>query len=355
MDKIDIWKLLSQDPNQAAANSPLMASYMPEQSGMPKPQEMRMKSISIPVSTKNGPGVGESYQKQLEDQFGASMANRNRDLETMQNKLSEFDQQKPQGLAAINLKPMLAFADNLNNTKSAGNYAAPDVTEKWQAQKSRLEDMINKEKNGLSDDQLNFLKMRAQEESANARLGMSLRAQERAAARGESSDEDKLRRQYMGADLYKSMAKINEAYAGVDGNPGITGPDQQALVFQFSKILDPGSVVRESEYAQSAANMGKINQARQLWSKLSSGEALTPIQVSLMKEVARNLVESSRTLLDSHNKTFSELAVRKGIHPDNVVIDPFYGNKKSAGAKLQGSKSAAPDFDKMTDEELAKY
>jgi hypothetical protein len=94
-------------------------------------------------------------------------------------------------------------------------------------------------------------------------------------------------------------------------------------VYQFTKILDPGSVVRESEYAMSANNAGAINRARQYLTAIQTGKILTPDQVAQMKDVVRNLYTSYRQRYEGVNNTFKEIADRKGVDYRNIVIDPY--------------------------------
>jgi hypothetical protein len=292
-------------------------------------------SGSSSMSMKQKSGFNPSYGEQFDNAFNDSMGLRKEQLDVLKQRLAETQAKAPTGLAAMNLKPFMAFADSLTGQKTAHNYEEPEAVERNRTDVQRLQDAVEKSGNMLSDDQLNYLKLKAQEEMYK----LSASKAERAAARSGTMEEDRLRKEYLSHPLYKNMADINKAYTAVENNPGIGGPAQQALVFQFSKILDPGSVVRETEYAQSAANAGKIAQAENFFNRLKSGETLQPEQIALMKDVARNLVESARAQLDVHNDTYTQLSINKGVSPKNVIIDPFYKGKEkkqSAGAPKVG-------------------
>jgi hypothetical protein len=329
--------LANQEQIQEAAKMPTANLPNPKSVVMDLPQP---ESIEKP-----------QYEKAIDDAYMKMMMDRQKNVEAIRSDLTAAEAQKPTAFQALNLKPLMQWADQLNGTNFS--YSTPDNNrmDKYNAQLEKLKSSLNNAQEGMTNDQLNYLKIRLQEDAADKRLQATLKSQERQAARQGSGDEDKLRSQYMNHPTYKAMAEINQAYQGIAGNPGDTGPAQQAMVYQFSKILDPGSVVRETEYATAAANAGRINQARQYLTSLQSGKMLTPEQVALMKEVARNLTESGRGVLDQHNQLYSELSKRKGVDPANVVIDPFYKSKSSkvdvgavdGGYRFKGGDPSKPE------------
>lgn len=353
-----IWDLMAQSNPQSAVPSPMMES--PTAPVGNTPISVKLKGSRMPASVKAesdfdlsfkpAQAAPQSYRDELETAFYKNLSGREANTEGLKTKLAQLEQEKPQGFQAINFAPMLAFADSIAGTRTAHSYQAPTVVKDWEGKKQKLEDAINRENNALSDDQLNYLKSKASEEAMDKRMQMSLASQERAAARLTTNEEDKLRTQYLNHPNYKKMADVSAAYSGLETNMGRTGPEQQALVYQFTKLLDPGSVVRESEYGMSAANAGKIAQAQQYLERLQTGKGLTADQVAMMKDVAKNLVMSSRKSLDSHNALYKDLAMRKGIDPSLVIVDPFYQNQSG-----QKAPSGVPDFDNMSLEELQKY
>lgn len=302
------------------------------------------------------------YEKAMDDALMKMMMQRQSNVDDMKSQLQRTQLEKPTAFEALNLKPLQQWADMLNGTHFSYSTQENNKMDKYNSQVEKLKDSIAKAEDGISNDQLNYLKIRMQEEAANKRFDASLKSAERQAARANGGEEDKLRSQYINNPIYKNMAEINQAYQGIANNPGNSGAAQQAMVYQFSKILDPGSVVKEGEYAMSAANAGKINQARQYLTMLNSGQMLTPPQVALMKDVARNLVESSRGIMDEHNNLYRQLAINKGVNPANVVIDPFYKKANSPKQAVPSAplKQAVPSeqvtrFENMTNEELEKY
>lgn len=77
---------------------------------------------------------------------------------------------------------------------------------------------------------------------------------------GQMVQVNSLARQYDNHPLVKSYNEIAQKHAiirGILDKPGLGGPGDLALVYEFMKALDPTSVVRESEYAN-AAQSGNI-------------------------------------------------------------------------------------------------
>ena len=70
-------------------------------------------------------------------------------------------------------------------------------------------------------------------------------------------------------------------------------PAQMAMVFNFMKMLDPGSVVRESEYAAAARARGVADSAVNLIEKIQSGQVLTGDQVDKFLGVAKKYAQTA--------------------------------------------------------------
>jgi hypothetical protein len=324
-----IGPLRPEDQMTVAANGPIQmpAPQMPPPS-MPINGPMNKPKALIEQSFKQS-GFKGSYGDQFDDAFFESMGNRKDALEKLRAKQAELDGKAPSGFETVNLKPLMAYADSLTGTNLAGAYTAPTQVAQYNEKMQKLQDAISKNENTLSDDQLAYLRTKAQEES------MKLREQSMANAmsRAGEGEESKVRREYLNHPVVKSFKDVDASASAIEANPGDTGPAQQAMVFQFSKILDPGSVVRETEYAQSAANAGLLNQATNLFNKMKSGEMLTPDQIMMMKTVVRNLAQSHRDRYNQVNEYYGGLSQRKGFDSRNVIVDPYMGGKSDMSKK----------------------
>lgn len=123
-------------------------------------------------------------------------------------------------------------------------------------------------------------------------------------------------------DLSQAFQKIENAAK----NP--SGAGDISLIYGYMKILDPGSVVREGEFA-TAANAGGVPDAvKSMYNKALSGQRLSDNVRNDFLGQARNLIESQRTLSDDLVKRYKDLATQYKLQPDRVVFDPFKRIKK---------------------------
>ena len=107
---------------------------------------------------------------------------------------------------------------------------------------------------------------------------------------------------------------------------------QVALIFSFGKMLDPESVVRESEYALIANARGLADTLQQLVPRLQSGARLSPQQLQSMQQVATNLMQGSAARAQDLDRYYEDLARRRNIDPRDVL--PSYRGSSAGGGKV---------------------
>jgi len=89
------------------------------------------------------------------------------------------------------------------------------------------------------------------------------------------------------------------------------------------KVLDPGSVVREGEFA-TAQNAGSVpDSIRNMYNKALNGERLGEKVRTDFLQQARNLVESQRVMSKDLINRYTEVAKNYKLDPNQVVYDPF--------------------------------
>lgn len=94
---------------------------------------------------------------------------------------------------------------------------------------------------------------------------------------------------------------------------------QVSLVFAFGKMLDPESVVRESEYALISNARGAFESLLQKPDQILTGARLTPSQLASMRQVAQQLYSGSATRADELNDYYAEMARRNRLNVDDVL------------------------------------
>lgn len=131
--------------------------------------------------------------------------------------------------------------------------------------------------------------------------------------------ETKLRKEY--SDQTKGFQEVKESYERVKSAQD-SGPGDIALIYGYMKMLDPGSVVREGEFATAENSSGIPERMRNVYNKAINGERLTPGQRT-------NFTGQAKALLNAAEKR--EKVVRSGVdavvksyklNPDNVFYTP---------------------------------
>lgn len=142
----------------------------------------------------------------------------------------------------------------------------------------------------------------------------------RAAGEGKRnfSEESKLRSDFLKEsknfpELSAQINRINE----VGNDP--SGQGDVALLFNFMKMLDPQSVVRESEYAAAAHVGSAYERAGALMERVKSGKKLTDSQRKEFVRVANNLYRAAQPRQRQIVNHYSAMALRYGLDPQNVV------------------------------------
>lgn len=121
---------------------------------------------------------------------------------------------------------------------------------------------------------------------------------------------------------------IRDAKNRMDGIEN-SGAGDIALLFQFMKILDPGSTVREGEFATAGSVAGVPGQIEGLRRQLVGGGRLSDAARTQIKSQSDKLYQAAANQHDKLTTTFSNIAKRQGLNPDNVTV-----NLLPAGAAL---------------------
>jgi hypothetical protein len=96
---------------------------------------------------------------------------------------------------------------------------------------------------------------------------------------------------------------------------------QMAIVFAFMKMLDPGSVVRETEYANAKNAAGVPERVRNIWNAVFEGRFLTKNQIMGMAREGAGLYVTHRKAHDRIVRQFAQAAMRQRIDPRDILTD----------------------------------
>ena len=126
------------------------------------------------------------------------------------------------------------------------------------------------------------------------------------------------------AEIKRQSAIIKSALA----DPSAAGTLSAATAYM--KMLDPGSVVRESELGMAMQTQGMIDRLQSYWTTIEMGKVLTPTQKADFARLSDQYLKAAEDAQRNLNARYSELATGAGIDPKRVVI---YDVKPSAQEK----------------------
>ncbi|HEY9219548.1 MAG TPA: lytic transglycosylase domain-containing protein [Phenylobacterium sp.] len=127
-------------------------------------------------------------------------------------------------------------------------------------------------------------------------------------------------------DVQASFGVINSIAKKADP----TAADDLALIFSFMKMLDPGSVVREGEFANAQNSAGVPDQIRNAYNRVKSGERLNPSQRTQFAQSAGQVVIDRRRVFDQTAIEYRRLASDTGVNPDRIAPVPGAWEKRAA-------------------------
>lgn len=116
--------------------------------------------------------------------------------------------------------------------------------------------------------------------------------------------------------------QISQAYRKIESAPETAAGDM-SRIFGFMKILDPGSTVREGEYASAENARGVPQSVMAQYNKVLSGQRLTPQQRQEFTQSAGDLVSSQKQQFETQKKYYTDISSQYKINPSNIIYDPY--------------------------------
>lgn len=173
-----------------------------------------------------------------------------------------------------------------------------------------------------------------------------------------------LRREFEAQPAVKSFGDVQAAFGKVsEAAKGGSPASDLSMLYSYAKLLDPGSVVRESEFqtmAQTGAFGDKVAAAVK---KLAVGERLTDAQRADFVKAAKQQFGVYGKQFDEAAQRYEGLAKKSGVAPEDVVFRrkafvqqpeaaPVGGaalvrvRRKSDGGIVEVSESMAAELEK---------
>jgi hypothetical protein len=119
----------------------------------------------------------------------------------------------------------------------------------------------------------------------------------------------------------------------------------QAILVTFQKILDPTSVVRESEYARSASGMSALNMVKGFVDRVQrGGVGVTLPELKKFHQLGLEMVKSAASQLPYIKKQYEDTAIEYGLDPARVIAeDPLAPGMDTGGGVDERVRVVGPN------------
>jgi hypothetical protein len=120
--------------------------------------------------------------------------------------------------------------------------------------------------------------------------------------------------------LTRDFRTVQDAHSKIKSVAN-TGAGDMSLLYSYVKLLDPGSVVRESEFATAAASGSFGERIQGLAQRVISGQRLPPdLRTDFIRE-ADGIYTSQKEGADRLEKQYRDIAKRNNLNPENVIVN----------------------------------
>lgn len=271
-------------------------------------------------------------------------------------------------LQGLDEKAQLAKINQLKARNEMANQLLQPLTDPSQypaARQKAIEMGIESAKNwplqltvdGLKAFKLGALDGKTQLEQANKEIEHALTRQDlalkkldiegkndkakREAKSSESEFAMKLRKERSQLPTTKATQEVSAAYNKVQAaSKSPTAAGDLSMIFNYMKMLDPGSVVREGEFANAQNAAGVPDRITNAYNNILRGERLNPNQRKDFLNQARGIYASQMDVQKKVDKGFIDLSNKYGIDPKDVLLN------------FEANSSGEKDLNNMSDDEI---
>jgi hypothetical protein len=136
-------------------------------------------------------------------------------------------------------------------------------------------------------------------------------------------NEMSLKKSFAAEPVYKAYGEMQSAYGQINDSLKAASPaGDLAAATKFMKLLDPGSVVRESELGMAMAASGALDRAVNYAQLRISGEKLTPTQREDFAKLSRELFSTATTAYNAKRGEFEQMGSAYGLDANRALGAP---------------------------------
>lgn len=151
--------------------------------------------------------------------------------------------------------------------------------------------------------------------------------------------EGKMRREY--SDQTKVYQDVRASYGRVLASREDAAGDL-ALIFNYMKMLDPGSVVREGEFATAQNAAGVPDRIWNLYNKTITGERLSADQRKMFAKQAESLYKQALKDENTVRSGIERIAKGYGLNVANIFYAPTEEPPTAPAAEVSGAAVQPP-------------
>ena len=163
-------------------------------------------------------------------------------------------------------------------------------------------------------------------------------------------NERDLRNDFAGLGTTKAFNEMQSAYDQINTGLKAANPaGDLAAATKFMKLLDPGSVVRESELAMAMSATGMLDRAQNMAQMIVRGEKLTPKQRQEFGTLSQQLFDASA---NQYNKTagdYQSIANDYGLNPERIAKPYKKPEPKQPQSPTTGGSANKPMLGQVVD------
>ena len=131
------------------------------------------------------------------------------------------------------------------------------------------------------------------------------------------TDATDLRKEFRATPEFKAFQELKAAYSTVENASKLKTPVADvALATKIMKLLDPGSVVRESELAIAMGAAAPLDRILGYAERLKTGQKLTDTQREEFRILAKRVFDAATQSFDQTKNYYAGVARRGGLDPD---------------------------------------
>ena len=134
-------------------------------------------------------------------------------------------------------------------------------------------------------------------------------------------NEQSLRKEYQDNPLVKSAADMTNSFRMIDAaykRP--SAANDLAMATKYMKILDPTSVVRESEFALAVNATGVMDKVYNYANMIKTGQKLNPVQRKDFYDSAKAINDAFQEEAGKVKNTYRGIANQYGLSPENTTL-----------------------------------